>query len=212
MSSVVAICNLALGHLGKDDITSIDEASAEAKACKKFYQITLDVALQAYPWRWARTTEALAQVLTNTKENKWLYAYQRPSDCLKVIRVVDESLADYMPSGDGVLLGGHKYEIEGQVIYCDLSPAYLVYTKKVSDPALFPPAFVEAMGAALAARLAMPITRDLKVRDVAISLARQSMAAAQEFDANEERETHDHPSDRIEARSPQYSERRITSG
>lgn len=211
MSSVVAICNLALGHIGKDDITSIDEASAEAKACKKFYQITLDVALQAYPWRWAKKTISLAQ-LTNGKENKWLYAYQRPDDCLKVIRVVDESLADYMPSGDGIIQGGHAYEIEGQTIYCDLSPAYLVYTQKVSDPAVFPPAFVDAMGAALAARIAMPITRDPKFRNDAITLARQAMAAAQEYDANEVRETHDHPSDRIEARSPQYSERRITNG
>lgn len=212
MASVVEICNLALGNIGKDDIANIDEASPEAKACKKFYSITVETMIQAYPWRWAKSTAALAEVSVNTKENKWLHAYQRPNNCMKVIQVVDESLADYMPSGDGIVAGGHAYEIEGQTIYCDLSPAYLVFTSKVTDPTLFPPAFVDAVAAALAARLAMPITRDLKIRNDAVALARSTMNSAQEFDANEVRETHDHPSDRIEARGPQYSERRITSG
>lgn len=211
MASVVEICNLALGNLGKDDISSIDEASAEAKACKKFYGITRDTALQAYPWTWARATISLAEV-TNLKPNKWLYAYQRPSGCLKIILVTDETMADYMPSGDGIALGGHKYEVEGQLIYCDLSPAYLVYTSLVEDPELFSPGFVDAVSAALAARLAMPITRDLKIRADAVALARSSMGSAQEADANEERSSSDYPSDRIEARSPQYSTPKVTNG
>lgn len=211
MSSVVEICNLALGHLGKDDISSIDEATTEARACKKFYQITLDTTLQVYPWSFAKTTVALAEI-ANTKSNKWLHAYTRPSDCLKLLMVTDESMADYMPSGDGIIQGAHKHEVEGQVIFCDLKVAYLVYTKKVTDPGLFPPTFVDAIAAALAARCAMPITRDIKTRNDAIIMSRSALGTAMEADANETRETHDHASDRIEARGPQYSERRVTSG
>lgn len=211
MASVVEICNLALGHLGKDDISSIDEASAEARACKKFFTITVETMLQVYPWMFAKTTASLAAV-TNGKVNKWLHAYQRPIDCLKLRMVSDESLADYMPSGDGITLGKHNHEVEGQIIYCDLSPAYLVYTKKIADTTLFPPTFVEAVASALAARCAMPITRDLKVRNDAILMARSSLATAMEADASEEQYTHDHPSDRVEARGPQYDTRRATIG
>lgn len=211
MSSVVTICNLALGNIGKEDISSIDEASTEARSCKKFYGIVLETALQAYPWRWAGKTDALAETVNN-KQNRWLYAYARPSDCLKIIRVLDEGMAEYMPHGDGIKAGGHDYALEGQTIFCDLSPAYLQYTRNVTDPALFPPAFVDALGMSLAARIAMPITRDLKIRADAVTLARQAMAAAQEFDANEVRDTHDHPSDRIEARSPQYDVQRYNRG
>jgi len=201
MSSVVYICNLALGNIGKDDIASIDEASAEARACKKFYSIVLDTTLQSYPWRWAGKTASLAQV-TNDKPNRWLYAYQRPVDCLKVIRVVDESMAEYMPYGEGIVSGGHAYDIEGQTIYCDLSPAYLQYTQKITDPTKFPPMFTDALSMALSARIAYPITRDLKVRADAVTLASQAMETAKSLDANEVRETSDWPAENIEARSP----------
>jgi hypothetical protein len=211
MSSVVTICNLALGNLGKDSISSINEASAEARACKQFYDIVVDTAIQSYPWRWAGKTLSLAEV-SNSKPNRWLYAYQRPDDCIKLLRIVDEGMADYMPYGDGIKAGGHDYQIEGRTIFCDISPAYLQYTARQSDPALFPPAFVDALGMALAARIAMPITRDLRIRADAVSLARQGMAAAQEYDASEVREVSDHPSDRIEAMSPQYAATRSISG
>jgi hypothetical protein len=211
MSSIVTICNLALGNLGKESISSINEASAEARACKQFYDIVVDTAVQSYPWRWAIRTVALAEV-PNQKANRWLFAYQRPSDCLKVIRIVDESMAEYMPSGDGIKAGGHDYQIEGRFMFCDLSPAYLQYTARQTDPALFPPAFVDALGMALAARIAMPITRDLRVRAEAVHLAQQAMGAAREYDANEVREVSDHPSDRIEAMAPQYQASRSISG
>jgi hypothetical protein len=201
MSSIVYICNLALANIGKESIASINEASAEARACLQFYSLVLDTAIQAYPWRWATKTAALAQV-TNTKENRWLYAYQRPSDCLKVFRIVDESLAEYMPYGDGVVSGGHAYDIEGETIFCDLSPAYIQYVRRVSDPAKFPPMFVDALSMALSARIAYPITRDLKIRADAVTLASQAMELAKAADANEVRETSDWPSESIEARSP----------
>lgn len=203
MSSVVYICNLALGNIGKDSISSIDEASAEARACKQFYDIVLSTALQSYTWRWAVKTEALAQK-TNDRENRWLFAYQRPVDCLKIIRVVDESLTDYMPYGDGIKAGGHDYAVEGDTIYCDLSPAFLQYTQKLNDPARFPPLFVDAVAMALSARIAFTITRDLKIRADAVTLAGQAMEAARMADANEVRETSDWPSEAIEAREPGF--------
>jgi len=200
LSSVVFICNLALTNLAKPPISSIDEESAEAAACKQYYAHVRDVLLKAHPWRFAAKTEALAEV-TNLKANRWGYAYQRPADCLKVRRISDESLADYLPSdGSLVVAGGFHHAIEGQTIFCDVSPAYLTYTFQLTDPAQFPADFIEALGWHLAVRLAMPLTRDPKIRADAYQLAVRTTASAAASDANEVRETSDSPSEVIEAR------------
>ena len=207
MTSIVSICNLALGSIGKDAISSIDEASAEARACKTFYSICLDTALQAYPWSWAEETRALAEV-TNTRLNRWLYAYQRPVDCLKVRALLDESLMTEQPAGAGIVAGVHNRAISGQVIFCDLKPAYLSFTKTFTDAAMFPPLFADALGMSLATRIAMPVTRDMKIRNDALTLSRQAMAMAQEADSAEMTYDYDHPSERIEARGSDYAMRR----
>lgn len=200
MSSVISICNLALASIGKPDIQDIDEASAEASACRKFYEQARDTLLQSYPWRFAQTTAALAEV-TNTKSNRWGYAYQRPVDCLKALRVTDVYELDYIPSdGLSVVAGGFAYAIEGATVFCSISPAYLVYTQRLDDPTRYPPLFVEALSWRLAVMLAMPLTRDPKVRADAYQLAVQTMGQAGVSDANEVRQVDDAPSRAIEGR------------
>lgn len=201
MSSVISICNLALSNIAKPNIQSIDGPEPEAQACKQFYGQTLAAMLQSYPWRFAGRTSALAE-LTNDKTLLWQYKYQRPTDCLKVMAVHDQSMAPYLPDdGSGVVrLGGYVYEIEGSAIYCDLSPAYLTYTKSLTDPTQFSPLFIEALSWALAVRLAYPLTRDPKVRADAYQLSQRTMGQAAAADANEVRETWVSPSQAIEAR------------
>jgi hypothetical protein len=200
MSSVISICNLALSNIGKSDIQDIDEASAEAKACKQFYEHTRDVLLQSYPWRFATITAALASV-TNTKADRWEYAYQRPNDCLKVIRITDVYDLPYSASdGSLIIAGAHAYHIEGDKLFCYLAPAYLTYTRRLVDPSKYPPLFIEALAWHLAVRLAMPLTRDPKIRADAYQLAVQTFGQAGVADANEVREVEDVPSRAIEAR------------
>lgn len=204
MSSVVFICNLALSNLGKENINDLNEASTEARVCRQFYEHTRDMLLQAHVWRWARKTVSLAEV-SNAKSKRWAYAYQRPTDCLKIIRVTDQFMADYIPYADtGVKAGGFDYTVEGSVIHTSISPAYLEYTRRVTDPVLFPPLFVDALAWHLSVRLAMPLTRDPRLRADAYQLATQMTADAAIADANEVRETSDYPSEAHEARDPAH--------
>lgn len=200
MTSVVSICNLALSNLAKDNIQDLDEGSTEAKLCKQFYEHSRDTLLQVFPWRFARKTGSLAE-LTNTKDKRWAYAYKRPTDCLKVRRVTDEAQIDYLSYGEGAVAGGYAYDIEGTTIFCDLSPAFLDYTWRVNDVTKFPPLFVDALAWHLAVRLAMPITRDPKIRADAFQLASKMQNEAASADANEVRETSDYPAEMMEARS-----------
>lgn len=202
MTSVVSISNLALSNLGKDNIQDLDEASTEARACKQFYDQTRDSLLQAYPWRFAGKTAALAQI-ANDRVGEWANAYTRPTDCLKVRWVrPDYSTLDPKPNHTAQRDAfGFTHDIEGNTIYCGLSPAFLRYTFRLTDPTRYSPLFIEALSWLLSVRLAMPLTRDPKVRADAYQLARQTQAAAESADANEVRETSDHDSEFVEGRN-----------
>lgn len=198
MTSVVSICNLALTNLGKDTINALTEASAQARACNLFYEQTRDALLQVYPWRFAGKTQSLAEV-TNDKPGAWGYAYRRPGDCLKVRWVRQEySTTDYQPTKQEEILTPH--EIEGENIYCNLTPAFLRYTFRIDDPTKYPPLFVDALSWAMTVRLAMPLTKDIKQRNDAFKLAQMARGEAETADASEERETSDHNSELVEVR------------
>lgn len=198
MASVVSICNLALSNIGKDNINALTDAGAEARACSQFYDHTRDLLLQGYPWRFAGVTVALAAV-ANDKAGKWDYAYQRPTDCLKV-RWLRPAYAvnDRAPTDQEEM--AIPYEIEGEVIYANISPAFLRYTSSVTDPSKFPPLFVDALSWHLAVRLAMPLTRDPKVRAEAFQMANMATGQAQMMDASEVRETSDYETDLVRIR------------
>lgn len=192
MSSVVYICNLALSHIRAGSITSLDEASAEARACKLHYDQARRVLLSSHAWMWARKREAMAS-LTNTREAAWAYAYRRPSDCLKFLGVQDDYLAKSDPNPT-------LHEIEGTTIYSHLTPGIAVYVADESDPTRFPPLFIDALAAALAARLATPLTGDRSIKADALQLAQQAFNVAAAADANEDTDRPDYVPEPIEAR------------
>ena len=200
MTSIVSICNLALSNIGKDNIQALSDAGAEARACRQFFDHTRDLLLQAYPWRFAGKTQSLAEV-PNDKPGAWKYAYRKPTDCLKIREVRPEySELDVDISSAKTDDYGIKHDIEGDTIYCDISPAFLRYTYRLTDPTKFSPLFVEALGWHLAVRLAMPLTRDPKVRSDAFQIANGQQASAQMADANEVREWQPDPRDIAGAR------------
>lgn len=200
MSSKVFICNLALSSIGAASINSLTEDSAEARACNRFYDHVLDMVLQSHPWRFAGKTAALAST-TNPKLGSWEYAYVRPTDCI-MIRSIRREYTDVEVYDDNVLRSayGFPYEVEADRIYCDLSPAYLRYTFRLTDPTKYPALFTEAFSWHLAVRLAMPITRDPKVRADAWQVAAQMQSAAEASDANQVRETTNTASEIVAAR------------
>lgn len=199
MSSAVSICNLALSNVGKDNINDLDEPTAEARACRQFYDHVRDTLLQVYPWRFAGKTVALAEI-ENDKPGQWAHAYKRPTDCLKIRWVRPEYSLNDPCSADPQEELAHPHDVEGQTIYSNLSPAFLRYTFRLTDPTRFSPLFVETMSWHLATRIAMPLTRDPKTRADCYQLAIATQATAAAADANEVRETSDHTSEYVTER------------
>ncbi len=177
MTSNVSICNLALSNIRKPSISDMNEASEEARQCKLHFEIARDTLLQLYPWEFAKKAQALAPI-ANDWTSRWGYAYARPTDCLKILRIVPEIdfPNDIDPPQHGLRAGA---------IYTGFDPAWLEFTSKEIDPSKFPPLFVDAFAWALAARLALPLTGDRSIRADAVQMASAARVAAETADANE---------------------------
>jgi hypothetical protein len=200
MVSVVSICNLALSNLGKNNINSLDEASAEARACKQFYEQTRDGLLQAHPWTFAGKTMALSEI-ANEQPGQWRKAYSRPVGCLKVryIRPAYSTVSGHRWTMQELVQ--FPYELEAETIYCNIDTAFLRFTSSIVDPTKFPPLFIDALSWTLSVRLAMPLTRDMKMRADAYKLAQVARGEAETADANEERHSSDIETDFVTERA-----------
>jgi hypothetical protein len=184
MTSRVSICNQALDEIGKDSISSFSEDSAQAFKCRAHYDSVRKSMLSAYPWKFARTSVALAGVVPAPYyEGRWIFGYVIPSDCLKVRRLIP---VVWLPDDEL----GAPFSINGNYLY----------TYDFTTESLFPPLFTDAFAMALASRLCMPLTNNLQGKIGIAQLAARMFTAATVWDANLERETSDHTSEMITAR------------
>lgn len=145
MISDIVICNIALSHIGGESIASFEEKSEPARLCRIYYGVDLDALTAVHDWphcsRYVRLAELTACPPT------WGHAYQRPADCIRVLEIVGGAGSTPIP-----------FEISGNTILTDQPDAWVKYAARVSDPALWPPLFAEAMSWKLAATLSTKMT------------------------------------------------------
>ena len=154
-STVVAICNRAIGRIGSTAfISSIAGASNEARTCAQFYEPCRDLVLADFDWNFARKRSTLA--LLEVERTNWDYAYALPADCLTVRKVI---VAGYRaPTADqripfeiGVTDDGKK------ALFCDHDDIEIEYTARIDNPNLYSPAFIDALADLLASEIASPL-------------------------------------------------------
>jgi len=174
--SKVQICNRALStYLGVGRINSLDEETPAAEQCNLHYDDTVKSLLEMDEWIFAAGRKVLAEV-TNDRPDEWAYKYSNPSNML-LIRWVNEPetarmlmLQDKSPDSDREMIEGF--------IYSDVQYAACEYTKLVSDPTIFPQYFADAVSAALAGHMAMPLTESLSRASNASKVAEQRLENA----------------------------------
>lgn len=166
MASVVQICNMALSHIGSEArVSSISppDGSVEAGQCATFYDLARTEMLEPGNWAFALKRAALAQV-TNPS-TIWAYAYAKPADCQRVLRILRPSIAITVFTQDLVVephtddRDSAPFDIEGEVILTNEPDAVLVYTQDVTDSTKFPASFTSALSYLLASYLAGPILK-----------------------------------------------------
>lgn len=185
MASDVQICNMALSHIGSEArVSSISppDGSVEAGHCATFYDVARTELLEPGNWAFSLKREALAQV-TNPS-TIWAYAYAKPSNCLRALRILRPSIAITVFTQDLVVephtddRDSAPYDIEGQVILTNEPDAVLVYVQDVTDSTKFTASFTSTFSYLLSSYLAGPIIKGTDGMRIGDSMRQRAMALA----------------------------------
>jgi hypothetical protein len=142
-----SISNLALAKLGISPIMALTDDSKAAQFASRFYEQTRDEVLQAHRWNFAIARAELNQ-LSVRPPFEWSYAYQLPSDCLRVLQC----------NGYGLHERQDYWTVEQSRLLSNSSTAQLRYISRVTDGTFYHPLFVEALACKLASKLATPLS------------------------------------------------------
>ena len=166
MASVVQICNMALSHIGSEARVSSGsppDGSVEAGHCATFYDMARTEMLEPGSWAFSLKRAPLAQVVNPS--TVWAYAYAKPADCERVLRVLRPSIAVTVFTQDKMVephtddRDSAPFDVEGEVILTNHPDAVLVYVQDVTDTSKFPASFTSALSYLLASYLAGPIVK-----------------------------------------------------
>lgn len=216
MDSVIDICNIGLSHIRARSINSLEESSTEAQQCALHFDGLRDSVLRAVDWQFAK--KAVALTLKFEQPLEWRYAYQYPTDCLKLRRVVGDyffkdqtayGLRNRFAYANDSLRPDVEapFELENiggeKVIVTDEPEAYGIYTKKISDPAIFDPLFTQALAWLVAATLAIPVIGGdygRKVREDSLGMYRSMLDSAIVAEQSERKRPGRRPARLVEVR------------
>lgn len=152
------ISNLALSHLGSSKtIANFEtEQSAEAKACREYFDTCVEEVMTGFPWPFASKIAALALTTgTQPPSTEWGYAYKYPVDCLNIRRILSGIRNDDKDTEVKYRVFGDN---DGKEVHTDKEDAEMEYTVRITDPARFSADFAMAMSFLLAAYIAARVT------------------------------------------------------
>ena len=173
LTNAVEICNSALLLIGADEISDFTEETREAQVCNQIYTTIRNTTLQKYPWRFSLTLRQLAQLAVTPPEAEefgFEFAYQLPSDSLRVIRTAD---------------AGDDYLIFQNLLFTNNDEVFVEYQQAV-DESQFPDYFRSALELVLAERLALTLEDQLGKYQLLQQAALRELAIAKNIDAQEQ--------------------------
>lgn len=190
MASEIDIANMALATVGSaTTITSMSppDGTAAAQHCANFYNLARQEAVSAFNWSFARRRAALTEAANPS--DVWRFSYALPSDCLRPVRVLQQTVPGDMI--DGLTpseawqwrteRAGADYSVERSAdntqtyLLTDEPEAVLFYVFDQADTARYSPQFVTALSRLLASYLAGPILRGSTGAQAAAALRKQAV-------------------------------------
>lgn len=143
--SPVDLCSRALLKIGAATIASLEEGTTEAQIAAHLYPVIRDALLAAHPWNFAITYAEL-EPLSEPPLADFAHAFMLPVDCIRVLSAGAQS------RGSGL-----EYKICGRQLLTDAEAVTLTYVQSAPEEN-FPPFFVMALIAYLAAEFCIPLT------------------------------------------------------
>lgn len=166
--SQVDVCNLALSRMGGHSIaqiTSLGEASTEARQCAVKFPYVLKSALRVYPWHFAVKEIALALLGAGAAESifkdnilyRTLQYYQYPEECMQIL-----AINPVMGKKGNYYAESFDYTVERiadgtKVIVTSCPKAILTCTSYADDPGIWDSLFTDAFAWQLASELCLSL-------------------------------------------------------
>ena len=171
MATEVGIANLALSRLGqKANVSSLSppEGSAEAQHCAVWLPMARDALLSLHTWSFATVRSRPAERALSDPDlyAEWSYVYARPNNCLRILAVLPTGYVNQIL--DAQPFGAETAEDGTDLILTNTPEAILRWIKRVTNPAVYSPVFVEALSFMLASALAGPILKGEEGRKAAL--------------------------------------------
>jgi hypothetical protein len=160
--------NFALGQIGAERVTAIDDGSINADYCKDFYPPLRQSLLRSHHWNFAEHRAALAAEVA-IPLFEYAFSYPLPSDCLK-LKEYNGSALDTSVLPDGILVT-RFFKIEGRKLFSNDGQVNIVYVRDVTDPNQWDALFYMVITTWLSGLLAGAITKDMRRRDALIKEA-----------------------------------------
>lgn len=164
----VAICSAALVMVGADELNSFADETREAKLCNLLYDTTVKNLLQDHPWRFSLAQSSLAQLVA-TPLYGYNYAYQLPTDCLRVI-----SMERFWP-----------FQVFEDKLYTNANGVNITYQFQPSE-VKFPAYFVRLVELEMASLLAVSLAEDESKAQLFKSLAQAQQRRARNIDSQQQ--------------------------
>lgn len=171
--SDVDIANRALVQIGGNTITSLADTTPEAVVVAAWYATARDEVIVAHPWNFALTRATLAQIVSPGVNWDYAFAYQLPTDCLRVL----ETSWDDEES---------PWVVEGRKLWISEGSVSIKYLASVTDPSQFSKGFEQAFTYKLAAQIAYPIRRDRQLVVDMEALYQDALKKAKAWDGQEQ--------------------------
>lgn len=157
MASAIEICNIALGQLGGERITSIENPeTANEELCNLYYPIVRNRLLEEFDWSFLMKRVTLT--VADASPPDWGYgnAFLIPSDAYRIIEVRNDTFEGKASS--------FKWRKEGKYITCDSSVIYLRYIATEAPSNEYTGMFVMAFAKQLAADMCMQVAENRTLR------------------------------------------------
>lgn len=181
MVAKVDILNIALGHCG--ELTTVSDADKDnspgARAFRRYYDVALETTLAAADWGFAhREGVPGASRSVVTLPVGWAYGFAYPPDCVAFRGAYPYATATSpiaakivnLPDADGY---------DTRLILANQPAPWVVYTRRVDDPALYSGSFVDALAWKLATHISMALGRSRELRSDAEAEFQRLIAVAQ---------------------------------
>jgi hypothetical protein len=152
MVSETSIVNQALGFLGANPITSLSESSTAAQLMRDNYPFIRDAVLTEVAWTFA--TDRVSSTTADRDAWDQKYSHALPLDWMQVLRVYRNVSNERKIRSDG-------WVREGNFVLTKEATVYMWGIKRITDTALFSPAFVQCLSTRIAADLCMAITESV---------------------------------------------------